>query len=744
MKRQAAGRNSEGAPAGQSLGYGAWNDSPLRLALLARMRTVAAVDSMSKINAQMQLSKLQVEVKNTKLTLKSVQRNYESLSSSYQKKERECQKLQALLASEKETVQSLLDQLEESDARKENQDQNAKADNEALAKLEQKTKELENAKSQVRALQSEKAKFNSETRSLRKKMLESESKYHIVAKYLKESVEDNKLLQANIDNVLVEAEDWHRNHKESSARADELQSEKERLEGSLEGSLKDIRAKVAEKEKEVADKTKEILKLNHELHDKDEEKRVTEAQYKSCKRQLDSMETELQSREDSIREMRESLRAVTEDKDRNQKALEYEKGLAVESKFKMNQLIQQLNGEKTAMSELLAKKSRGDTDLDVLSKQVAGLQQIIDENSKREEQNLQSHALRLEEKEREIRLGLEAQKKLREELEQARRDHAQQTSAHLARISSLLSTLDGLQNRIEARLGDKENFKGALSFEEIVQASEACLLRECELTELAESLDKHFGKVQEWSESARLAVENAQISGQETLSEAEGKRAEVIQRLEAMVRTLQGERDLAEAAAKSKIDALTSEIEALKQSIDSSLSQHNQAVGEMSEMMEAERFASKERIAALRGAMDDLEKQFDAEKVANTALLEREVDKYKTLHEDEAKRARKLKSELEDSNYKFLDLSNENTRASKQIENISEDLSKYSEHLVELNLVAEEEAEYLGLSVGESDPAGSPMNLTAQVFALRTKFLKMTQVNQDVASKCKALIMAQG
>lgn len=164
----------------------------------------------------------------------------------------------------------------------------------------------------------------------------------------------------------------------------------------------------------------------------------------------------------------------------------------------------------------------------------------------------------------------------------------------------------------------------------------------------------------------------------------------------------------------------------------------------MSEMMEAERFASKERIAALRGAMDDLEKQFDAEKVANTALLEREVDKYKTLHEDEAKRARKLKSELEDSNYKFLDLSNENTRASKQIENISEDLSKYSEHLVELNLVAEEEAEYLGLSVGESDPAGSPMNLTAQVFALRTKFLKMTQVNQDVASKCKALIMAQG
>ena len=146
----------------------------------------------------------------------------------------------------------------------------------------------------------------------------------------------------------------------------------------------------------------------------------------------------------------------------------------------------------------------------------------------------------MEEKEREIRLGLEAQKKLREELEQARRDHAQQTSAHLARISSLLSTLDGLQNRIEARLGDKENFKGALSFEEIVQASEACLLRECELTELAESLDKHFGNVQEWSESARLAVENAQISGQETLSEAEGKRAKVIQRLEAMVRTLQG------------------------------------------------------------------------------------------------------------------------------------------------------------------------------------------------------------
>ena len=78
---------------------------------------------MSKINAQMQLSKLQVEVENTKLTLKSVQRNYESLSSSYQKKERECQKLQALLASERETVHSLLDQLEESDARKENQDQ---------------------------------------------------------------------------------------------------------------------------------------------------------------------------------------------------------------------------------------------------------------------------------------------------------------------------------------------------------------------------------------------------------------------------------------------------------------------------------------------------------------------------------------------------------------------------------------------------------------------------------------------
>ncbi len=57
------------------------------------MRMVAAESMDSKLSQQMLLSKLQVEVENTKVALKSVQRNYETLSSNFQKKQRECQKV---------------------------------------------------------------------------------------------------------------------------------------------------------------------------------------------------------------------------------------------------------------------------------------------------------------------------------------------------------------------------------------------------------------------------------------------------------------------------------------------------------------------------------------------------------------------------------------------------------------------------------------------------------------------------
>ena len=163
-------------------------------------------------------------------------------------------------------------------------------------------------------------------------------------------------------------------------------------------------------------------------------------------------------------------------------------------------------------------------------------------------------------------------------------------------------------------------------------------------------------------------------------------------------------------------------------------------MSEMSEMMEAERQASKDRIATLQKASEELERRFGAEKAASAALLEKEVANYKSLHDEALKRCSSLKSELDDASYKYLDLSNQNSRISKQIENISGDLSKYSEHLLELSLVAPEDVE--DLASGGSLAPDSPMNLVGQVFALRTKFLKMTQVNQDVASKCKALQMA--
>ena len=137
---------------------------------------------------------------------------------------------------------------------------------------------------------------------------------------------------------------------------------------------------------------------------------------------------------------------------------------------------------------------------------------------------------------------------------------------------------------------------------------------------------------------------------------------------------------------------------------------------------------------------EEMEKQFNAEKMASSAMLEKTVGNLKNLHSEAVKKSSKLQSDLDEASYKFLDLSNQNGRISKQIENISEDLSKYSEHLLELNLVAKEDVEDLGNSL--SAPTGSPMNLVSQVFALRTKFLKMTQLNQDVASKCKALQMA--
>ena len=132
--------------------------------------------------------------------------------------------------------------------------------------------------------------------------------------------------------------------------------------------------------------------------------------------------------------------------------------------------------------------------------------------------------------------------------------------------------------------------------------------------------------------------------------------------------------------------------------------------------------------------------------MASIALLEKEIQDYKKLHGEATQKSSQLKSALDDANYKFLDLNNQYSRVSKQVVNISEDLTKYSEHLYELDLVSKDDIEELGSdqqNLGASPPA-SPVNLVSQVFALRTKFLKMTQLNQDVASKCKALQLSSG
>ena len=126
-----------------------------------------------------------------------------------------------MLAGEQDTVASLLAQLEEKsrelDSRGPAEAGSREGFVEEAAVLEEKEKALSRALDKVRALEGEKATFATEGKRLQKKMLEAEGKYHIVAKNLKASMEDNRLLQENIDKVLKEAEDWHSKFKNSEA-----------------------------------------------------------------------------------------------------------------------------------------------------------------------------------------------------------------------------------------------------------------------------------------------------------------------------------------------------------------------------------------------------------------------------------------------------------------------------------------------------------------------------------------------
>lgn len=636
-------------------------------------------------------------------------------------------------------IQTLLQQLEETEARLANTAKDTKADKEAESALAQRTKELEDSRGQVSALQKDKAKLTADNKSLRKKMLEAESKFHAVAKNLKESVEDNKLLQENIDNVLKEAEGWHKKHREAEALVDQLRAEKSGLQGSRDESLKAAREEAAEKDKEIVRLKKEVLGLNHEVHDLGEKTRVSETELKSCRSQLDSLDATLRSKASSIGDLRDRLDAAVAERDSREKALEYEKGIALENKMKMELLAEQLRDEKAAMSELLEKKTREDSDLEVLSKRVASLQQVIDGHAEREEQSQSAHARQVSEKDREIQEGLEAQQKLREKIAGARREHQCQLKSCLTEFLRMAARVETLQLRVDSLVGDGETAQCFAALKDLEGLGDDCLERECELSDLAEGLEGHFSRVQQWWDQARLAVENAQVLGRSQSDQCD-QRDEVIRKLEGMLRKVQDQKDEEAAAAKGRSDKLSAELAEVKERLHSSLSQHHQAVSEMSEMMEAERQASKDRIATLQKASEELERRFGAEKAASAALLEKEVANYKSLHDEALKRCSSLKSELDDASYKYLDLSNQNSRISKQIENISGDLSKYSEHLLELSLVAPEDVE--DLASGGSLAPDSPMNLVGQVFALRTKFLKMTQVNQDVASKCKALQMA--
>ena len=125
-----------------------------------------------------------------------------------------------MLAGEQDTVASLLAQLEEKSRELDSRGPAEAGSREGFveaAALEEKEKALSRALDKVRALEGEKATFATEGNRLQKKMLEAEGKYHIVAKNLKASVEDNRLLQENIDKVLKEAEDWHSKFKNSEA-----------------------------------------------------------------------------------------------------------------------------------------------------------------------------------------------------------------------------------------------------------------------------------------------------------------------------------------------------------------------------------------------------------------------------------------------------------------------------------------------------------------------------------------------
>ncbi len=618
----------------------------------------------------------------------------------------------------------------------ESQEQNSEKDSRAEELLEQTEKELGAARDRISKLESERAKSSVDTKRLQKKMLEAESKYHIVAKNLKQSVEDNRLLQENIDKVLKEAEEWHKKHKASSALAEKLQSEKSSLEGSLEDSLKDLKKESVEKDKMIMEKQKEILNLQHQLHDQEENARVSEAQYTSCKRHLDSLDLELKSKEKCIGNLEEALNAAKAEKEKQQMALEYEKTVVEEGKIRIEQLGEQLQGEKKTMADLLAEKTKENSNLDVLSERVSGLEHIIEENAKREEHTLDLHTKQIKQKELEIQRGVAAQHELKKKIVAAEKRHLSELSDFSKHLDKLSSSVDGIKFK------ELEALESNLDLSAI---TDSCLMHECELTQLNESLDKHFEDMQSWSDGICLKLQRAQVSSLNQSKEGDQRDA-IILELQEMVRKSQSERDEDTAALKGKNVKLAEELAALKEELEASLSQQHQVVSDMNNMMEAERFTSKERISSLQRTIEDLEKQFTAEKVASIALLEKEIQDYKKLHGEATQKSSQLKSALDDANYKFLDLNNQYSRVSKQVVNISEDLTKYSEHLYELDLVSKDDIEELGSDqqkLGASPPA-SPVNLVSQVFALRTKFLKMTQLNQDVASKCKALQLSSG
>ena len=292
----------------------------------------------------------------------------------------------------------------------------------AIDLLEEKCKELDTALDKISTLEHERADSARDNKRLKKKMLEDQSKFLIVAKKLKkqsedlldlknkderkareridklhknaqrlsadngrlkkkyqmavgdlkQSGQDNKRLQKALDDVLVEAENWQRREKEASELAEKFEAEKKTLEVSLEESLNGIRSKSEEKDKIIAN-------LKQQLHDCEEKIKVSEALVENFFSDKTSLEDILWGSMKDIKSLEDSLKdARSEAGEKQQVILGLQRQLSdLEEKTKVSEaMAESLWSEKVALEETSVLRG---VSLHDIRKEVADKEKVIRE-----------------------------------------------------------------------------------------------------------------------------------------------------------------------------------------------------------------------------------------------------------------------------------------------------------------------------------------------------------------------------